>query len=120
MNLKPEDFDFIDCSFQRMCIKNGCWAMNESGHWEWLRNYTVDPSKGFMFGVDPTIRIIAKIMDRIDSPFPIGHSGASFAFTMRDLHYIARNGIEAYKRRYFNMKQKRELGQCLESYSDDE
>jgi hypothetical protein len=108
MNPQPEDFDFIDDEATRHCMKNGCWAMNESGLWDWLRNYTVNPSKGFMFADDPEITIIVKIMERNDAPIPIGHSGASFGFTMRNLYYVAKNGVEGYKTLYFEKKQQRE------------
>ena len=108
MNLQSSNFDFIECSMTRSCIENGCWALDHSGLWEWLRTYNVDPSKGFMFASDPEINIIGKTMEQNGAPYQQSHSGASFGFTMRNLHYIAQNGFEAYKELYLENKRKRE------------
>lgn len=108
MNITESSFDFIDCGMTRNCMKNGCWAMDEANMWNWLRYYEVDPSCGFMFASDPEINLIRNVMERNDASVLIGHSGASFAITMRNLHYIANNGFEAYKALYLDNKRKRE------------
>ena len=35
-------------------------------------------------------------------PNPPGHSGSSFGFTMRHLHYIAKNGLDKYRKNYLD------------------
>ena len=108
MNFQSSDFDFIDCSMTRRCIENGCWAMDQSGLWDWLKNYEVNPSHGFMFSTASEIITICDFMDHQNAPALINHSGASFGITMRNLDYIAKNGFEAYKTLYLENKRRRE------------
>jgi hypothetical protein len=100
MNLSESSFNFIDCRMTRQCIMNGCWAMNETNLWDWLRGYTVEANKGFMFSKAPELNIISNKMDDQNAPVKVSHSGASFGFTMRELDFIAKNGFEAYKQFY--------------------
>jgi len=58
--------------------------------WQRLKNYEVNPNEGFMFSGDPFIHTIAQKMT-------VGHSGASFADTMRHLHYISKYGLAAHR-----------------------
>ena len=111
MNIPETSFDFIDCGMTRNCMKNGYWAMDQTSLWNWLRSYEVDPSRGFMFANDPEIKLIDNVMERNDAPIIVSHSGASFGFTMCNLHYIAKNGFEAYKALYLENKRKREKEQ---------
>ncbi len=97
MNLSESNFDFINCPMTRQCMMNGCWAMDQSGLWGWLKNYEVNPSNGFMFALDPEFNTIGNIMESTNAPVRVSHSGASFGLTMRNLHYIAKNGFEEYK-----------------------
>lgn len=111
MNLSASSFDFIDCQMTRSCIQNGCWAMDQTNLWDWLRTYEVDPSCGFMFAKEPEIGIIGNVMGRIDAPVQVSHSGTSYGFTMHKLHYIAKNGFEAYKTLYLENKRKKKENQ---------
>ncbi len=106
MNYSDNAFDFIPCQVTRKCMQNGCWALDQTNMWEWLYAYEVDPTKGFMFANDIEINIIGNMMDRVDAPIPMSHSGASFGITMRNLAYIAKNGLEAYKRLYISNYEK--------------
>lgn len=61
----------------------------------WLRNFNPKDTDGFMFTENPNInKIMAKMESLPDAP---GHSGASFAITMRHLEFIAKHGIDEYK-----------------------
>jgi hypothetical protein len=106
--INHNDFDFIDSHSERNCMINGCWAMNKTGLWEWLRSYNVDPTKGYMFASDPNINAIAEKMEEEGATYRQNHSGASFAFTLRNLDYIAKNGYEAFKQMYIDVKFQRE------------
>jgi hypothetical protein len=103
-------FDFVECSTTRKLIINGIWALHQLGdkYWEWVYNFEVDPTRGFMFTIDSTLTKIYEQMEMSNAPFPVFHSGASFAFTMREMQYIARNGIESYRDLYFQRKRERE------------
>ena len=108
MNYPDSAFDFIDCDMTRQCMINGCWAMDQTSLWDWLKNYEVNPKNGFMFASDPEINLIGNVMERNNAPVIVSHSGASFGFTMRNLHYIATNGFEAYKALYLENTRQRE------------
>ena len=97
MNLSKEDFNFIDNEMTKICMINGCWTLDRTGLWEWLKDYEVDEERGFMFSSSTELTTIELIMESKSAPERVSHSGASFAFTMRNLHYIAKNGFDAYK-----------------------
>jgi len=50
--------------------------------WDYLKTYTPEANKGFMFSNDATI-------DKIGQYMEVGHSGCSYSWTMRQLHRIA-------------------------------
>jgi len=108
MNLNESTFDFIDCPTTRNCIINGCWALNKTNLWGWLRDYEVNPSCGFMFANEPELYVIENMMENKHAPHKVSHSGASFGFTMRVLHYISLEGFENYKHKYLENNKKRE------------
>jgi len=89
------DFSFISNELTRNCVSNGYSAVDQLELWSWLKTYEPEEGKGFMWSNHQNISLIGKKMDSLpDSP---GHSGSSFAFTMRHLQYIAKNGIDSYK-----------------------
>ena len=61
----------------------------ESCMWTYLRDNPPDESRGYMFTNNPGFNAIMNNMQ-------VGHSGASYAWTMRNLQYIASNGMDAY------------------------
>jgi hypothetical protein len=69
-------------------IKDGITAIirtsQETGIdiWNYLKTYTPEANKGFMFSNDATIGRIGQNME-------VGHSGSSYAWTMRQLQRIA-------------------------------
>jgi len=90
-----EDFGFINDSDTRRNVKNGYDAVTQLELWSWLKTYEPEPGRGFMWSTHKNITNIGNKMHTLpDSPY---HSGSSFAFTMRHLHYIAKNGIDKYK-----------------------
>ena len=81
----------------RECMINGFWAINRLNAWGWLKSFVVDPKRGFMFSSEPMITSIGNMMESTEAPVTISHSGASFGLTMRNLKYIADNGMDAFK-----------------------
>lgn len=61
------------------------------GGWDFLKTYT--PAHGFMYSIPPPK--LQEINIAISKSYE-GHSGASYAITMRNMEYIAKNGCEAY------------------------
>jgi hypothetical protein len=90
-----QDFSFIADEHTRVLVANGYEAVSQLELWGWLRAFEPNPNEGFMWSSDPNITSIGNKMHEINKD--IGHSGGSFGFTMRTLHYIARNGIDKYK-----------------------
>ncbi len=61
----------------------------ESCMWTYLRNNPPSSSTGFMFSSDAKFKTISDNMK-------IGHSGGSYVCTMRELQFIATNGLDAF------------------------
>jgi hypothetical protein len=89
------DFSFIRDSHTRALVSNGYKAVSQLELLGWLRNFTPKDTDGFMFTQNPNIK---KIIEKMESlPDAPGHSGSSFAVTMRHLEFIAKYGIDEYK-----------------------
>jgi hypothetical protein len=89
------DFSFIRDPHTRHMVSNGYTAVNQLELWKWMKEYIPENDKGFMFSDHPYIN---RIMAKMESlPNPPGHSGSSFAVTMRHLEYIAKHGLDEYK-----------------------
>ena len=61
------------------------------GLWEWFGTFEPHANEGFMFTSDMNVAIIGNELHYT------GHSGTSFAWTMRMVHDIAKNGWEQHK-----------------------
>ena len=61
----------------------------ESCAWTYLRDNPPSETTGYMFSDNPMFFVINGHMQ-------VGHSGASYAWTMRNLQYIATHGLDAY------------------------
>ncbi len=67
-------------------------TITKCGLWEWMREFNPATGEGFMFTNHPNLdNIIAGMKYQ-------GHSGASFAWTMRTMQKIARVGWDEYVR----------------------
>jgi len=61
----------------------------ESCTWSYLRDNPPSERTGYMFSDNPMFAVINGHMQ-------VGHSGSSYAWTMRILQYIATHGLDAY------------------------
>ncbi len=79
-------------------LKNVYDAICELNLWEWLKTYTPDEDRGFMFSYSKEVNEIIQhskvVSDR--------HSGASFAWCMRNMEVIAKNGWDHYFAHYIS------------------
>lgn len=91
-----QDFSFISDQHTRALVSNGHVAVSQLELWDWLRTFEPKANEGFMFSSHPNIAVIGNKMHEIDDS--IGHSGSSFAYTMRELQFIAQKGIDDYKK----------------------
>lgn len=73
-------------------------AITKCDLWDWLKNYKTDENRGFLFSRHPNL-------DRIHSAMNYyGHSGASYAWTMRIMEEIAKVGWKNYRDRIAKTK----------------
>jgi hypothetical protein len=93
-------FEFVDESSRPM-FQNAHWAISECGLWEWFRDFEVDKTRGFMFTVTPEIeKINAKMAEQPE--ISDLHSGCSYAVTMQNMNFIAKNGYDQFRVKYQN------------------
>ena len=87
----PVPGDFTGCSEAKM-LKNMYDAITELDLWHWLHSFTPKEKEGFMWSPASEIGLIGR-HPKVDSD---GHSGASFAWCMRHMEVIAKNGWHYY------------------------
>ncbi len=89
------EFEFVD-EFSRSYFQSAHKAISRCELWNWLRNFEPEKEKGFMFTRDvPELDRIRQELAK--DPVNSGHSGSSYAITMRNMEYIAKNGYVAFK-----------------------
>jgi hypothetical protein len=69
-------------------VQNAVEGVNKHQLWEWFRTYEPPADKGFMLDSHPNVEIMAKETEKE------GHSGASFAMTLRYIQTMARDRLE--------------------------
>ena len=100
-----ETFDYIDNELTRVMVKSAYDAISRLEAWEYIRTVMetqrrLGKEASFMTLYDDTIN---RIYYEIDKTYG-GHSGSSFAFTMRNMESIALYGEDAYRKRYHSDK----------------
>ena len=94
MDYKVGDFTFIKDPMFQKAVENAYIHVNETNLWEFFKTYTPDEDKGYMYSRNATLD---KISLALSSD---GHSGASFAITMRNMQLIALRGWDGYVKTY--------------------
>lgn len=84
-----------------MLYKNAHSAITECQLWDWLHDYTVDESRGFMFTEDDSNELNCINCKILEHPFSAVHSGASYASTMRVMEYISKHGYDAFRNTFY-------------------
>jgi hypothetical protein len=67
--------------------------------WKYLSQYSPPAVRGFMFSYGDD-RIVTLVGDNMET----GHSGASMGWTMRNIEFIAKNGLPAHRARFLNSR----------------
>lgn len=84
-------------------------AISENNLWDWLKSYTPEDGKGFMFSTHPNL-------DRINKSMKYeGHSGSSYAWCMRIMERIAKDGWDPVYNEYLRQKKKEEVQKEINS-----
>jgi hypothetical protein len=86
----PGDFSFIQDEHSRRYVKDAYDAMVMAEQLELMKEEP-EADKGYMFSSDERYELIHKHMKFLGE-----HSGSSYAWTMRQVQYIAQNGWTAY------------------------
>ena len=71
-------------------IQDAYDTVKRLGLWDWFGQFEPHPNEGFMFTADINIAMIGNALTYV-------HSGASFGWTMRIVHDIARRGWEEHR-----------------------
>ena len=69
--------------------------------WNYLYNYTMDETRGYMFSEDPKI---IELTQQIQKDYGGMHSGGSMALTMRFMELIATQGFDVFKEECIRQK----------------
>lgn len=85
-------FEFITTLHSRRMLCSAHRAITQLELWNWMRNTKPDKDKGYMWWSHLNME---RIMYEIENDY-VGHSGSSFAITMRHMKYIADHGYDAY------------------------
>jgi hypothetical protein len=74
------------------CLSSAYNVIMQNEAWSILKNFK---EKSFMLSQDP---IIINLITKVNDAYGGGHSGASLAYTMSIMEYIAQNGFESFVR----------------------
>lgn len=86
-------FETIYDKFESTMLKDAYKAITACNLWDWMKEYNPEEGRGFMFSRHDNLSRIAEKME-----FE-GHSGSSYAWTMRVMEDIAKRGWEDHKNR---------------------
>lgn len=89
--MEPNFADVYD-NFEVKMIQDAYDTIHRLGLWNWFGEFEPHHNEGFMFTSDPNVAMIGNELAMRDA-----HSGSSFAWTMRMVHDIAKNGWENHK-----------------------
>lgn len=82
------------------CLQKMYAVISELELWDYIRDNPPDKNTGYMFSNEPNILKIGNHPKVIDS----GHSGATFAYSMRIMQMIAELGFNKFKEEFNNIK----------------
>ena len=94
--LQPSDFLIIKDDHTRFMLENAYQAITVAEGWEFMKTFN-DNNYGFMFSDSP---MTGKIMSKMEELGYSGHSGNSFAWTMRTMEFLAKHGREDFMAKF--------------------
>jgi hypothetical protein len=83
------NFDFITDSYEKLMLKTAYDSITSLELW----NYMKTTNKSFMLCLDMELNLIMNENEKLGYA---GHSGFSFAWTMREMQYIAQHSLSQY------------------------
>lgn len=91
------EFNFIENNSDRIMYQTAYDAITQLELWNFIENF--NEQNGFMFSSSPNI---GRIISKIEQLGYGGHSGSSFAFTMRAMQNIANYGMDNFMNLYLS------------------
>ena len=82
-------FDFITDSYEKQMLETAYDAITSLELW----NYMKPPNKSYMICLDPELDLILNEVVKLGYN---GHSGFSFAWTLKQMQYIAQHSLSQY------------------------
>ena len=90
INRGDGNMDYIKKKNLREMLENAWKAINITETWD----FVAQPIESFMISKDDRIW---KITAEMEKQGYFGHSGGSFGWTMRNMQYLAENGVEKFR-----------------------
>ena len=107
------DLSYMNDDWSEDMIRDGMRAIIRVGQlpavqqkeinvWKYLSNYSPPADRGFMFsyGEDWIVTLVGEHME-------LGHSGCSMGWTMRQIEFIAKNGVAAHREKILENRRRR-------------
>ena len=94
---KEVDFSFILDRMSRELAKTSYNSVTALNMWDFFQEFQPEEGKGFMFSSHPKL---TELENYIESKYNMGHSGASWGWSMRIIQFIAKNGITKYRQTF--------------------
>ena len=102
------DFSYMNDSLSTSNLRDGILAVVRAGElpevmakeinvWKYLSEYSPPDDRGFMFSAGDDV-----IVSLVQNQMEVGHSGASMGWTMRNIEFIAKNGLQAHREMYLS------------------
>jgi hypothetical protein len=106
------DFSYMNNTLNTYNLRDGIRAVVRAGGlpevktkeinvWKYLAQYSPPEERGFMFSIGDD-KIVTAVQDQME----VGHSGCSMGWTMRNIEFIAKNGLQAHREMYLNRQNK--------------
>ena len=108
------DLSYMNDKWSEDMIKDGMRSILRVGQlpeirdkeisvWTYLSKYSPPADRGFQFSYGDD-RIVTLVGDHMEN----GHSGTSIGWTMRNIEFIAKNGLPAQRARFLNSQSRRQ------------
>jgi hypothetical protein len=91
-------FNFIQNENTRIMLSTAFNAVTQLELWGFIREFS-NSEANISFAFSNDIRV-SQIYNKIEELGYDGHSPASFGYTMREIEYIAKYGLDEYMREY--------------------
>lgn len=88
--MAPLHFEILYSRDDCVMLRDAEAALTTCDLWDWLRDFTPHANDGFMFSTHPNLTRLTDAMTYT------GHSGSSYAWTMRVMENIAKNGWHSH------------------------